>query len=216
MIKSQGIYILDDDSIEFPPTAEALADPNGLLAVGGDLSAERLLNAYQHGIFPWFEEDQPILWWSPNPRCVLYPNQLKISKSLQKSIRKSKYQFRKNNAFKDVITACRETRIDTQGTWITEEMLEAYISLHKQGHAHSYEIWHEDKLVGGLYGLQLGAVFCGESMFSKEADTSKIALYHLCQNPEIQLIDCQLENPHLMSLGAENISRNEFKIYLNK
>jgi leucyl/phenylalanyl-tRNA--protein transferase len=198
----------------FPPLERALTDPNGLLAVGGDLSSTRLLEAYRKGIFPWYEEGQPILWWSPDPRAVLFTDKLKISRSLAKSLRNKPYTVTIDQAFAQVISACAEPRESSSGTWITSNMQSAYIKLHQQGHAHSVEVWDDNKqLIGGLYGILLDKVFCGESMFTRQRDMSKIALISLAEwlkNKHIELIDCQLPNPHLTSLGAESISRTNF------
>ena len=197
----------------FPPTDSAMKDPSGLLAAGADLSPPRLLNAYRRGIFPWFEEDQPILWWSPDPRATLIPSAVHISRSLRKAIKQQQYQFRFDTHFLEVIQACAEARSYTEGTWITDEMCEAYENLHRMGIAHSVEVWDEDKLVGGLYGIALGKVFFGESMFSRASNTSKMALVYLAEHLHkwgFELIDCQVENSHLMSLGAQCISRKQF------
>ncbi|PCI21480.1 MAG: leucyl/phenylalanyl-tRNA--protein transferase [Piscirickettsiaceae bacterium] len=209
---------VDNDLDPFPSLHCALEEPNGLLAAGGSLRPERLLNAYQQGIFPWFEDDQPILWWSPNPRMVLKPNEIHISRSLKKTINKDIYTCTIDNAFNDVILACSETRHQQHGTWITASMIDAYNALFKLGHAHSIEVWSDDLLVGGLYGISIGQVFFGESMFSRQSDTSKVAFAYLCQQLEqwnYQLIDCQVASPHLVSLGASTMSRIEFSQKLN-
>ncbi len=199
---------------DFPPLERALTDPNGLLAVGGDLSPGRLLDAYRKGIFPWYEEGQPILWWSPDPRAVLFTDKIKISRSLRKTLRNKPYSVSFDQAFTQIISACAEPRATASGTWITRDMQSAYLKLHQQGHAHSVEVWSEDnKLVGGLYGILLDKVFCGESMFNRQPDMSKIALVSLTEwlKPKrIKVIDCQLPNPHLTRLGAESISRETF------
>ncbi len=193
-------------------------EPNGLLAIGGDLSAERLLSAYHQGIFPWFDDHQPILWWSPNPRAVIFPDQLRITRSLRKSMRNRGYRVTFDTAFSAVISACQHTpRSDQNGTWITEEMVDAYTQLHYLGHAHSVECWHEEQLVGGLYGLSIGKLFFGESMFSIKTDASKVAFVTLAQRLQkagFPLIDCQVPNSHLTSLGATDIPRKEFQHYL--
>lgn len=181
-----------------------------MLAIGGALSPEWLLEAYRHGIFPWFDSDQPILWWSPDPRCILFPDKFKCSRSLKKSLQNKGFELRIDTSFDEVIEACSAPRPSQGGTWITHEMKQAYRDLHSLGHAHSYEIWQEDILAGGLYGIRLGGVFAGESMFSRVADSSKAALFYLSKEPGIRLIDCQIDNPHLSSLGAENISRSKF------
>jgi len=194
-----------------------LVDPRGLLAAGGDLSPTRLLNAYRHGIFPWYSEGQPILWWSPAPRCVLLPQAVHISRRLRRRYNQGQYRLSTDRAFAEVIEACARPRRDHDGTWITDEMRSAYIRLHELGIAHSLEVWLDDELVGGIYGLALGQVFFGESMFSAHQDASKIALVALCrqlQQWDFTLLDCQLSNAHLMSMGAEEISREKFHQYL--
>jgi leucyl/phenylalanyl-tRNA--protein transferase len=204
---------LDLADTHFPDISLALDDPNGLLAVGGDLSPERLLAAYNNGIFPWFEEGQPILWWSPDPRMVLFPKDLQISKSLQKALNKSLYKVTMDTAFAQVMACCAEPRGDSPGTWITDEMRAAYTQLFEDGHAHSVEVWCEERLVGGLYGIAIGQLFFGESMFSFESNTSKIALVNLVkqlQQWNYKLIDCQVSSEHLETLGAIEISRDEF------
>ncbi len=202
----------------FPPVEYALEEPNGLLAMGGDLSTARLLEAYRQGIFPWYGEEHPdILWWSPNPRCVLFPDQLHISRSLRKTLRQHRFTVTMDRAFSDVINACAQPRKDGAGTWIDDHMIEAYTRLHREGYAHSVECWHEDRLVGGLYGVSLGYLFFGESMFSTESNASKVAFAHLvkhCQLADFPLIDCQITNPHLESLGATEIERSVFQSYL--
>jgi len=208
----QPIYFLQGD-IPFPPVELALTHPNGLLAAGGDLSPERLLDAYRHGIFPWFNEDDPILWWSPNPRMVLFPAELKISHSLHKVLRNSTYEVRFDTSFEQVMRACAAPRKGQAGTWILEEIIAAYCELHRRGYAHSVETWIDGELAGGLYGMALGKMFYGESMFSRRTNASKIAIAHLCKQLELWkfgMIDCQMNTPHLASLGAREISRNEF------
>ncbi len=203
----------------FPPLENALHEPNGLLAVGGDLSPERLINAYQKGIFPWFNEQEPILWWSPDPRMVLFPGELKISRSLNKSIKKNNYKIRTDYRFNDVMHACAAPRKNQTGTWIHPEMIAAYTTLHNIGLAHSVETWVNDELVGGLYGVALGKVFFGESMFSRSPDASKIAFIHLVRQLirwDFILIDCQVKTAHLASLGAREIPRIEFSQLLSK
>lgn len=198
----------------FPKPEDATAD--GLLAIGGNLSVERLLLAYNSGIFPWFEDDQPILWWSPDPRMVLFPEKFKVSKSLRKTLNSEKFKITFNQNFAEVIKNCATVpRKEQAGTWITEEMQEAYIALHKARHAISVEVWEKDKLVGGLYGIDLPQkkVFCGESMFSLVSDASKVAFYYLSEYAKAnnyKFIDCQIYNEHLESLGAEEIGRGEF------
>ena len=201
----------------FPPVENALEEPNGLLVAGGDLAPERLIEAYSKGIFPWFEDDQPILWWSPAPRSVLYPAEFSPSKSLKKTIRKKTFQITFDTVFPEVIASCSKPRPSGDGTWITTDMIDAYVRLHQLGFAHSVETWVGDELVGGLYGICLGSVFFGESMFSKKSDASKVAfcsLVELCNNKNIGLIDCQVANPHLASLGATDIPRKTFKKHL--
>jgi leucyl/phenylalanyl-tRNA--protein transferase len=198
----------------FPNVNEATKD--GLLAIGGDLSVERLLLAYKLGIFPWFEYEEPILWWSPNPRFVLFPEKLKVSKSMKQFMRNNDYTITVNQDFKAVITACSETKREGQtGTWITKNMIEAYTKLHKFGYAKSVEVWDKDVLIGGLYGIDIGnGVFCGESMFSKVSNASKLAFITFVQNSHYKLIDCQVYTKHLESLGAEDIPRDAFLRYL--
>jgi leucyl/phenylalanyl-tRNA--protein transferase len=203
------IFRLLDGEIIFPDTA--LADPDGLLAIGGDLSPARLLLAYQNGIFPWFSADDPILWYAPHERCVIYPDRMKISKSMRKILQSNTFELTENKAFEEVIEHCAKIpRIGQDGTWITNEMQQAYITLNAKGIAHSVEVWREDELVGGLYGVKIGKVFCGESMFSSVSNASKTALIYLVKTMDFDLIDCQLPNEHLMSLGAEMISREEY------
>jgi leucyl/phenylalanyl-tRNA--protein transferase len=208
----------DPDDTDFPPTRSALAEPNGLLAVGGQLSPPRLLAAYRHGIFPWYESDQPILWWTPNPRAVLFPRELKISRSLRKSIRNAGYSVSFDQDFSSVVERCAAPRRDA-GTWITSQMARAYKRMHELGHAHSVEVWRDDGLVGGLYGMAIGRVFFGESMFSLGRDASKVALAHLVARlveTGFELIDCQLPTSHLASLGARLIRREEFEALLDR
>jgi leucyl/phenylalanyl-tRNA--protein transferase len=197
----------------FPSVTAALADPNGLLAVGGELSSARLIDAYRHGIFPWFNSGQPILWWSPEPRMVLFPSELKVSRSLVKVLRNRDYQIRADTGFRAVMQACAEPRPEQDGTWISDEMIAAYCELHDQGFAHSVETWIDGELAGGLYGVALGRIFFGESMFTRAADASKIALVHLARQLErwqFGMIDCQMHTPHLASLGARAIPRADF------
>ncbi len=211
--KAKRPFLLVPQSIEFPDANLALDEPNGLLAIGGDLSQARLLNAYAHGIFPWFSEGEPILWWSPTPRAVLYPNQIKISRSLKKSLNNKAISFSFDCAFSKVITQCRLLREQNEGTWITKEMQAAYLKLHEQGYAHSVEVWFEDQLVGGLYGLSLGGAFFGESMFHLKTDASKMALVKLCEKLSkwhFDFIDCQLPSAHLETLGVVEVKRRDF------
>ncbi|WP_299013760.1 leucyl/phenylalanyl-tRNA--protein transferase [uncultured Photobacterium sp.] len=213
-----AIYLpeLDPVHIQFPTTEMALDDPNGLLAFGGDLRPERLVSAYRQGIFPWYSEGEPILWWSPAPRAVFLPDQFKPSKSLRKYFRKSGYQVTLNQACHEVIRLCADSR-GPEETWITDDMMQAYQLMHNLGHCHSVEVWRESKLIGGLYGIQIGTVFCGESMFSLADNASKIALWLFCQHFTAHggtLIDCQMMNDHLASLGAVEIDRTPFMQFL--
>jgi len=201
-----------DQSYNFPPISLALTEPNGLLAAGGDLSPSRIISAYEQGIFPWYSDDQPILWWSPNPRCIILPQDAHSSKSLKKHIRKTNPILTFDTCFEDVIHYCARTESD-DGTWITEEMESAYINLYKLGHAHSVEVWENNQLIGGLYGLAIGKCFFGESMFSRKPNSSKIAFTSLCEQLHkwgYTLVDCQVENPHLISLGASTVDREHF------
>lgn len=203
-----------DHKLEFPDPRLALEDPNGLLAIGGDLSSERLLLAYQNGIFPWFSENEPILWWSPDPRAVLLPEAFHVSRSFKKFLAKHDYNVTINHEFLSVIVACSALHGET---WITNDMIDAYYQLHKLGFAHSIEVWHDKQLIGGLYGIAQGAVFCGESMFSVQVNASKVALYAFCQHFRShggQLIDCQVLNDHTASLGALTISRDDYLTHL--
>ena len=202
-----------EHSGDFPPVEQALARPNGLLAAGGDLSPERLLRAYRLGIFPWFSAGEPILWWSPDPRMVLVPGELKIARSMAKTLRKANFEIRVDSAFEQVVRACSEPRPRQTGTWITDAMQAAYTRLHRLGVAHSIETWHGDELVGGLYGVALGRAFFGESMFSRATDASKIALVHLARQLQswgFGLIDCQMHTPLLASFGAREVAREQF------
>jgi len=197
----------------FPSVRQALRQPNGLLAAGGDLGIERLLDAYRHGIFPWFAEGEPILWWSPDPRMVLLPDALKISRSLERTLRNKRFEVRFDTAFRAVMGACAEPREGQAGTWITAGMIDAYCDLHDAGWAHSVETWIDGQLAGGLYGVAIGSMFFGESMFTRARDASKIALVHLAQRlhgHHFGLIDCQMATAHLASLGAREIPRTEF------
>jgi leucyl/phenylalanyl-tRNA---protein transferase len=197
----------------FPPVEQALVEPNGLLAAGGDLSPERLLDAYARGIFPWFNEEDPVLWWSPDPRMVLFPRQLHTSRSLRRAIRSGQFSVTLDRAFDAVVQGCAGPRANQGGTWITGEMMVAYSRLAQLGYAHSVETWEGAELVGGLYGVALGRVFYGESMFSRRSNASKIALAHLARQLErweFALIDCQMATEHLASLGAREIPRSEF------
>ena len=217
---------LSDDT-PFPSVAHALCDPNGLLAAGGSLTPERLLMAYRHGIFPWFSPGEPVLWWSPDPRMVLIPDEFKLSDSLVKVLHNSAYEVRTDTAFEQVMRACAEPRGEQRGTWIDEKMIAAYCRLHELGYAHSVETWMHGKLTGGLYGVSIGQMFYGESMFSFVSNASKIALAHLAKQlqrwqtdrlnkPVTGMIDCQMHTPHLASLGARQIPRKEFIVRLEE
>jgi len=205
------------DALLFPSPEQASAE--GIVAVGGDLQPERVMLAYQKGIFPWFESDDFLLWWSPDPRMVLFPDRLKISKSMRTVLRKKQFEVTFNKAFDQVVEACAKVkRFGQNGTWITPGLMEVYSTLHIQGHAHSVEVWEEGYLVGGLYGIDLGTVFCGESMFSKSSNASKVALIFLVKElkkNKYELIDCQVPTQHLASMGAEPISRTEFLTFLS-
>jgi len=203
----------------FPPLDSALREPNGLLAAGGDLSPQRLIDAHSRGIFPWFNPGEPVLWWSPNPRMVLFPNELKVSRSLRKTLKRHTYEVRADTAFRQVMEACAAPRDGHSGTWITPAMIAAYTELHRQSLAHSVETWMDDQLVGGLYGVSLGRMFYGESMFSLATDASKIAFVHLVRQLKrwgFGMIDCQMKTAHLASLGAREIPRAEFSQKLSE
>ena len=205
------------DSLDFPALERALREPNGLLAAGGDLSAERLIAAYRHGCFPWFSEGQPLLWWSPDPRTVLFPEEFHLSRSLAKLLRQQRYRVTFDQDFAAVIQACAEPRTYADGTWITRSMQEAYLQLHERGIAHSVEVWQEDQLVGGLYGLAMGQLFFGESMFSRADNASKVGFATLVgklRDWGFVLIDCQMPTQHLRSFGARAIPRASFAEYL--
>jgi leucyl/phenylalanyl-tRNA--protein transferase len=204
---------LDADT-PFPSLDRALKEPSGLLAAGGDLTPQRLLDAYRHGIFPWYNPGQPPLWWSPDPRMVLFPDELKVSRSLAKRLKKQDYEIRCDTAFREVMLACASTpRPGQDGSWIVPEILDGYCDLHALGYAHSIETWMDEKLVGGLYGVAIGRMFYGESMFHRATDASKLAFVHLVRHLKQQgygMIDCQMHTPHLASLGAREIPRDEF------
>lgn len=214
------VWLSERDSPDaFPPVDRALREPDGLLAAGGDLSPPRLLAAYRRGIFPWYSFGQPILWWCPDPRAVLIPQEFKTSRSLAKSMRNRGMETRIDTQFEAVIQACGSEEVRPDGTWLSPEMQTAYLQLHRLGYAHSVETWMGDRLVGGLYGVALGGVFFGESMFSRERDASKIALRTLCDHLiacGFHLIDCQIATPHLMSLGAQLMPRREFVALLDR
>lgn len=218
------LYQLNEDNFIFPPVSLALTEPNGLLAVGGDLQSKRLISAYSQGIFPWFSEDDPLMWWSPDPRAIINRNDLRINKTLRKVIRKAPYTITLNTAFEQVIKQCANAPFRDDGTWILPKMQSAYINLHKLGFAHSIEVWqtiNDDKtqpnkiLVGGLYGVAINGLFSGESMFYSKANASKlalIALSNLLHSIKIDFIDCQLLNPFLADMGAVEVSRNDFML----
>ena len=212
-----NLHLLDTQAPQFPNPRHAAEEPDGLLAVGGNLAPTTLIDAYRQGIFPWFGDDDPILWWSPATRCVIRPQHYHISKSLLKCLRRHPYQITTDKAFDRVIEACAAPRFElgvaVPGTWITPEMMVAYSALHTMGYAHSVEVWDHDELVGGVYGIASGAVFCGESMFSGVTNGSKIALAYLCKwlaTNDFALLDCQIINPHLLSVGAEPMTRHVF------
>lgn len=210
---------INRQSDTFPPLEFALRSPNGLLALGGDLSASRLISAYRHGCFPWYSEGQPLMWWSPDPRTVLFPNELHLPRSLRKTMRSARYQVTYNQSFDAVIAACAEPRSSDGGTWITPVMQAAYCELHRLGHAHSVEVWHQQQLVGGLYGIAMGQLFFGESMFARMADASKTGFATLVQDLRqagFVLIDCQMPTEHLARFGAREIPRSEFQQYLQQ
>ncbi|MCP8465874.1 leucyl/phenylalanyl-tRNA--protein transferase [Pseudomonas sp. ZM23] len=210
---------LSRNNFDFPPLDKALHEPNGLLAAGGDLDPQRLLAAYRHGCFPWFQDGQPILWWSPDPRTVLLPSELHVSRSLAKLLRQQRYHVTIDQAFERVIQGCAGPRAYTDGTWITTPMQQAYCELHNQGVAHSAEAWDGSELVGGLYGLAIGRLFFGESMFSRADNASKVAFVTLVRRLKaagFELIDCQMPSQHLHSFGARAISRREFAAYLRR
>ncbi len=220
MKSPQIVWINNDDPPEaFPEIESASKNPDGLLAVGGDLSEERLLYAYRRGIFPWFSDGQPVLWWAPDPRCVLRPDQFRVSRRLHRSFRSSTFEIHINRAFDDVIAACAEDRAGQDGTWITLDMRHAYRALYEQGWAHSIEVWQSGSLVGGLYGLAINKVFFGESMFSRKSDASKGAMLALCNIIDrhgFALLDCQVESSHLLTLGATLMPRSEFSEVLQE
>jgi len=215
MITQNKLYWIAENILaeEFPDVSHALTEPDGLLAIGGALNPSLLLDAYRKGIFPWYSEGQPVMWWSPDPRCVLFPDEFKISRSLKRSLRKDNYIVTFDQAYSDVVKSCAEPRLASPGTWITQSVIKNYQLLHESGHAHSVECWHGETLVGGLYGIKIGKIFFGESMFSHTADASKICLAHLVylvKKLGYDLIDCQVTSDHLKSLGARVIPRNDF------
>lgn len=219
MSAEKQLLILSEDTFELPDPTLALDDPDGLAAVGGDLKPERLIHLYQYGFFPWYSEPDPILWWHPSLRCQLRPEKFHTSKSLKKHIRQFSGAITINRTFETVISHCAQLRQEQEGTWISNEISEAFINLHKQGYAHSIEVWRNNKLIGGFYGIAMGRVFFGESMFSLEPNASKLALYCLCQKAKelnIDFIDCQVESEHLTSLGANLVPRTVFLQQLEK
>ncbi|MGJ8692375.1 MAG: leucyl/phenylalanyl-tRNA--protein transferase [Thalassotalea sp.] len=210
---SQVIYQLESDNLTFPSPDLALTDPNGLLAFDGDLSIERLLSAYQSGIFPWYSEGDPIMWWSPNPRAIIPTDSIVINKTLRKFLKRNPYTVTINQAFEQTISYCADAPFRKEGTWILDEMKAAYCHLHANGHAHSIEVWQGDELVGGLYGIAINGYFSGESMFYKASNASKVALLALCQllkQQHVKFIDCQLQNDFLASMGCVEIPRTKF------
>ena len=211
MVEIPQDFVLATETTPFPDIERALEEPNGLIAIGGSLSTERLLDAYHQGIFPWYSEQDPVLWYSPNPRMVITPDTLHVSKSLAKTLRSNKFQIKVDVDFDKIIHHCRTVdRKDQTGTWIDEDMVNAYTQLHHQGFVRCVGVYQQSKLVGGLYGVALGGVFFGESMFSLAKDSSKVAFVHLLKYMEYSLVDCQVESPHLRSLGAFNIERHAF------
>lgn len=214
-----GFVLALDPESEFPPLDDALTEPNGLIAIGGELSSKRLLQAYRRGIFPWYNAGEPILWWSPNPRMVLFPDELNVSRSLSKILKKSLFEIRVNTAFRDVISACSEVKRPQQsGTWINQDMINAYCELHALGYAISVESWQDDQLVGGCYGIKINRMFYGESMFHRVSDASKVAFVHLVQylqSHHVGMIDCQMKTPLLSAFGAREIPREQFEKHLS-
>jgi leucyl/phenylalanyl-tRNA---protein transferase len=209
-----GDVLAIDEETAFPPLSQALTEPNGLIAIGGNLSPTRLLEAYKQGIFPWFNVGEPVMWWSPNPRMILFPNELNISNSLKKTLKKNQFQIKFNSAFKEVITACSKTlRLNQNGTWISAQMIDTYCELHHLGYACCAESWQDNQLVGGCYGVKIGNIFYGESMFHHVTDASKVAFVHLVENLKHQgvgMIDCQMKTALLTSFGGREIAREEF------
>jgi len=219
--RSNKLYWVRDNVIagDFPPISAALNEPDGLLAIGGDLSPERLLHAYRHGIFPWYNEGQPILWWSPDPRWVLEPVAVKISRSLQKTLKRKTFHVTFDTHFQKVVELCAAPRKDTDATWITSDIMQGFSLLHRQGYAHSVECWSDGCLAGGLYGVAIGRIFFGESMFSRESDASKVALVSLArqlQAWDFRIIDCQIHSRHMESLGAKAMTRHRFAALLKQ
>ena len=216
---SLKLFQLSTDSVDFPPLNYALEEPNGLLAVGGDLSPPRLISAYKQGVFPWYSENDPLLWWSPDPRAIILLEELKINRTLNKFLKKMPFTVTINQAFSQVINYCSDAPFRKEDTWIVPEMQQAYQALHQLGYAHSIEVWDQQKLVGGLYGVAINGFFSGESMFYKKSNASKVALVYLAQhlkNQGINFIDCQLLNPFLKSMGAIEITRDHFILQKNE
>lgn len=210
---SQTLELLNNESLAFPPLKNALAEPNGLLAFGGDLSVERLKKAYSQGIFPWYSDTDPIMWWSPDPRAIITTSSLKINRTLRKVLKQNRFSVSVNKAFNEVITLCADAPFRKEGTWIVTDMVNAYKKLHQQGYAHSIEVWQNNELVGGLYGVAINGYFSGESMFYKVSNASKVALVSLSQylkNLNITMIDCQMLNPFLEDMGCFEVSREDF------
>ncbi|WP_441003336.1 leucyl/phenylalanyl-tRNA--protein transferase [Pseudocolwellia agarivorans] len=210
---NQTLELLSNESLVFPPLENALTEPNGLLAVGGDLSVERLCSAYHHGAFPWYSDEDPIMWWSPDPRAIITTSSIKINRTLRKVLKQKNFTVSINKAFDDVISLCADAPFRKEDTWIVSDMIKAYKQLHQQGHAHSIEVWQNDELVGGLYGVAVSGYFSGESMFYKVSNASKIALVALAQYLEsvnITMIDCQMLNPFLEDMGCTEVSRDYF------
>jgi leucyl/phenylalanyl-tRNA--protein transferase len=201
---------LEDSNFIFPNVSSALTEPDGLLAASERLTPELVIEAYRLGIFPWYSDDQPVLWWSPDPRCILYSEKFHVSRSFKRTLNNNPFQIKTNTAFRDVMLACAAPRKDEAGTWITTDMLAVYCQLHESGLAHSIECWHNDKLVGGVYGLVIGDMFFGESMFSKMKDASKVAMHYICTTIKPHFIDAQVHSKHLETLGAEIIERQAF------
>ncbi|HEB81830.1 MAG TPA: leucyl/phenylalanyl-tRNA--protein transferase [Gammaproteobacteria bacterium] len=201
---------LEETDYIFPDVSTALREPDGLLTASESLTPELVLQAYRKGIFPWYSPGQPVLWWSPDPRCVIYPEKFHISRSFRRTLNRRPFEIKTDTAFRDVMLACAQPREDQDGTWITNAMLEVYCQLHEQGHAHSIECWQNDRLVGGMYGLVLGDIFFGESMFSREKDASKVAMHYLLSEIKPFMLDAQVASPHLMTMGAELIPRETF------
>jgi len=207
---------LEQNDYRFPDVETAMDEPDGLLAASQTLFPQLIIEAYRQGIFPWYSDNQPVLWWSPNPRCVIFPDQFHISRSFRRTLNRQPFTLKTNTAFRQVMLACAAPRQAQAGTWITDEMLENYCQLHEMGVAHSIECWHQKRLVGGMYGLKIGQVFFGESMFSRMKDASKVAMHYVCTQMKPALLDAQVESPHLMSLGAQLIPRPEFSRLVKK